>query len=198
MAKHKRGYHSFIWNKELINNVIVNSVVINIFNHGKPIQISAPAWGNHPILVTTDGEKADSYDKISTSNYSYAVTSSGIRKRLFDDSKYLHINLYVTKKFDFSCLEKDKDFLGKSYVCDAWKQYVAETSLEEYLQKSGFIACMQKATAEAGDDFEKTYRQLLKLAQKGSIDKAEEVMNSYNITCFYQAVFWKELYRVAR
>ena len=190
--KNKKNSWNYNFKHQTIDDKLISSLMVRIF----PLKTAKTFEISSSETCLTDGTKNDS---IISSDYSYLIINYGIQERLasaywLTSYNVIDIKIYITSEFRLDMLDK-YNFSEKKYVLEALKKYLQVDMLLRPLKVSGFIGCLEKATAKTGDNFQSVYNTLITLAQNGNIDKVDELMLSYDIPCFYQAVFWKELYR---
>lgn len=188
----EKNYQNFVWYDQTVDNKPVNFVRVRIY---KPLD-AVKSDGNMQ-LAATDGntfQKSRRSFLKYTSQYSYVVLSSGIKERgaIYSSNHpylYLHIKVYLTDDFDLSSLN-DVDFLGKSYVIEAIQ---GETAPEPSLPP-----LLNYFRKKVGNDYEEFYFTLRNSAQSCHFNLVDQLFKSYNISAKYQALFWKEMFELAK
>lgn len=196
-----KNYTSFSWSNQMINEKLVKSVNVRIFKPREEV-ISTP----YLQLIDTDGKvdrKTSRSLKEHISNYSYVILSTSIFEKIHlhsENTYILFIKLYITSEFDISMLQ-NVDFLGKSYLLDAWKQFEDNNKNFDLqpIQKAepSLSDMMNYSRKKVGPEYENLYSALETYAQAHHFDVVNQLFKKYSISAKYQALFWKEMYEKA-
>lgn len=198
MANNQKNYKSFSWSNQLIGGKTVKTVTVRIF---RPLQeVTADGYLQ---LVDTDGkitQKSSTTFKKHISDYSYVILSTGIFEKTHLHSEnffILSIKLYLTTDFDISQVQ-NIDFPGKSYLLEAYQQFqnidfdLTPASKPE-AELSDFLNYLKK---NLGNEHQTFYMLLKESAQTGHFSLIDYLFKSYTISPKYQALFWKEMYKL--
>ncbi len=175
---------TFFWNNEQIDNKVVNSVVVKIYQMSEIFRTNY-----YPKVLFTDGTLTYKPKGFQISDYSYVVTSRGIRETLrHEDSPYLVINLYITDQFNPSILKELNEFTGKSYLLEAWMKNYSFTFFQQKLKNCGFFNYFSI-------DF--NFKHIMECLKKNEVNKLHLLMTEQGIPLIDQTLFWMEVRKIA-
>lgn len=193
MANNKKNYRTFSWKNQLIDGKMIRSVTVRIF---RPLpEVTSTGYSQ---LVDTDGktiQKSSRSSKKHISDYSYVILSTGLFEKTHlhsENSFILFIKLYMTADFDISKIQ-NIDFLGKSYLLDAYQQ-LQNDSLDLTPALKSEPDMIKYLKKKLGAEYEEFCALLQTAVQSEHFNLVDKLFKNYSISNKYQALFWKELY----